>query len=332
MAVWCVEVGRDELAWSAGIDRSQRVSVGDADRLEALARALTPCPSATKIAAVLRDDLALARPVAGRQVLAWLAEHAGSEAWLFTADRGWRRASDEAIRDEAIEPGGWLAAAELTAWATQGRPGLLIDVGPACTHLTPLRDGRAAPLALHARERLQSGELIWLGGRSPIEHASERISLGGRRTRIVAAGLATLGDALVLAGDLPADPDDRATPDAEPRTRDAAACRLLRAVGRPAGGADSVDALEIACAVRQHAVMRLGDALREVGGAEPLRHVVVAGPGAPLARRVARMLLPGVSIESISEAAGAEAGACEALGFLWSRREASHPSEAADTG
>jgi probable H4MPT-linked C1 transfer pathway protein len=157
------------------------------------------------------DAVAAARPAA--RVRVWqndggfvdLAE--GRRSWLKTAAAN------------------WLALATLAARLCPAGPALVVDLGSTTTDLVPARDGVPVPEGRTDPERLQTGELIYMGvTRTPL------CALLGTWRRTAAEFFATTRDVYLVLGDLPEAPDDRDTADGRPATRPFAQARLARMV------------------------------------------------------------------------------------------------------
>ncbi len=113
----------------------------------------------------------------------------------------------------------WLALATFVGRFAPEGPSLLIDVGSTTTDYVTLQDGRPVPFARTDRERLQSGELVYIGVR--------RTPLCAILSDGASAELfATTHDLFLVLGWVPEDPANCDTADGRPATRAAAELRL----------------------------------------------------------------------------------------------------------
>src|SRR5207248_1124900 len=100
-------------------------------------------------------------------------------------------------------------------------------VGSTTTDLIPLRGGRPVPVGRTDTERLQTGELVYVGvRRTPLCAVADALPVHGRSTALAAEIFATTRDVFLTLGDLSEDPDDRETADGRPATRPLARERL----------------------------------------------------------------------------------------------------------
>ena len=205
----------------------------------------------------------------------------------------------------------WLALAEAAARLVGEGCALLIDVGSTTTDLIPIADGNVVAEGRDDTGRLRSGELVYAGvKRTPLCAVADSLPFRGRATRLCAELFATTQDVFLTLGDLPPDPEDRATADGRPATAEFALNRLARMVGADREGMSAGDAHALASAASEALMLRLTEAAfqscRGLGGRPAC--VVVAGSGEFLAARLAgRILVPGGRILSLAAFWGAAA-------------------------
>ena len=205
----------------------------------------------------------------------------------------------------------WLALATVAARLIEHERGVLIDVGSTTTDLIPLHEGRPVPCGWTDAERLQTGELVYLGvRRTPVCALAEALPFRGRPTALTAELFATTLDLFLTLGDCADNPHDRETADGRPATRDHARDRLARMVGADREECSADDVRLLAEAAREAILARLVAAANRAGLAGDGRPAVaiVAGSGEFLAARLAaRILGPEGRILSLSKCWGPDA-------------------------
>ncbi len=199
----------------------------------------------------------------------------------------------------------WLALATVVARLIPDGPGILIDIGSTTSDLIGLADGQVRGQGRTDTERLQTGELVYLGvRRTPLCALTTELPFRGRPTGLMAEFFASTLDIYLTLGEIASDPKDLSTADGRPSTADAAVDRLARMVGADRDGFTSEDSTAFAQGADEVVLGRLETAIRKVC-ADPPRHAVVAGSGEFLARRLARRILPtGGTILSLGEVWG----------------------------
>ncbi len=114
----------------------------------------------------------------------------------------------------------WLALATLAAEKGVSGRGVLIDIGSTTTDLIPLENARAIPVGRTDTQRLQSGELVYLGTRrTPLCALAATLRFRDVPTGLAAELFATTLDVFLTLGDIPEDQNDRDTADGRPATR-----------------------------------------------------------------------------------------------------------------
>lgn len=183
----------------------------------------------------------------------------------------------------------WLALAIVAAEQVADDCGILIDIGSTTTDLIPLRRGEAVPRGRTDFERLQTGELVYVGvRRTPVCAVAARVRLRGCSTGLCAELFATMQDVYLVLGEIVGDPTDVQTADGRHATRDAALSRLARMVSCDRGELHEADLVELASSIDRRLVGRIvGAARRAIASIGTPRTAVVSGSGAFLARRVA---------------------------------------------
>ncbi len=182
---------------------------------------------------------------------------------------------------QEIASANWLALAQYACRFLEGQPGLLIDIGSTTTDIIPLWGGRPQPRGRTDPERLDSGELVYVGvRRTPLCALLPPPS--------AAEWFATTLDVHLVLGHVPEDADDRDTADGRPATRDCAHARLAR---MRCGDGESFSLHETTLIARkayQRQTVWIQQALVEVTQTmpEPPREVILAGSGEFLARHI----------------------------------------------
>jgi len=202
----------------------------------------------------------------------------------------------------------WMATAMLTARIHANA--VLVDIGTTTTDVIPIVDGGVAPEGRTDPARLATGELLYTGAvRTPVEALAAGVSVQERQYTLAAECFATAADVHVWRGDLCADDVTGGTADGRPATRDAAGHRLARALcsDRELMDEQAVGALADALALAQ--VERVAGTIARVAARHPsIRHAVVAGLGAFIAERAARVA--GLQVVSLAGAHGNAASRC----------------------
>lgn len=175
---------------------------------------------------------------------------AGAPLHCWAGELTWLGAADAPAAWAAIASANWLASAELAA-RTVG-DGLLVDIGSTTTDLVPLRAGRAAARGRSDAQRLQSGELLYLGvARTPLMALAPRVPFAGASHNVMNEYFATTADIYRLSAEL--DPQHDQHPPADNGAKDLPSTRqrLARMVGRDACEGSDADWLALARHWRQ---------------------------------------------------------------------------------
>jgi len=278
-------------------------------------------PAADGVALTMTAELCdcyATKAVGVRAILGAARELAGSRRLaVWGTDGRFHAEAEVRERPGLAAAANWLA---LAARLVPEGPGLLIDIGSTTTDLIPIVDARVAVRGRTDTDRLRSGELVYAGvRRTPVCAIAPELPFRNTPTGLAAELFATTLDVYLTLGAIPPDPEDLATADGRPATPDAARDRLARMVGADRDGFGADDALAMARAADSALLDRLATAASRAAVGRP-RHAVVAGSGEALARRLAgRVLEPGGSIVSLSEAWGpvaSDAACAHALAVL----------------
>jgi len=147
----------------------------------------------------------------------------------------WQTGAEFVAPEVAIEIPRLVAAANWHALATfAGRlvsdpSALLIDIGTTTTDIIPLQHGVPCPTGLTDCERLQAGELVYLGvRRTPICALTDSVPFQDAACPLAAELFATTLDVYLLRGDIAEDASDTDTANGKPATRGAAHDRIAR--------------------------------------------------------------------------------------------------------
>ena len=106
---------------------------------------------------------------------------------------------------------------------------MLLDLGSTTTDIVPIRNGKPIPQGKTDLQRLEQGELIYLGvRRTPLCALLAAISLAEKEFRPATEWFADMYDAFLVLDMVPEQPDLRQTADGRPATRSWARVRLAR--------------------------------------------------------------------------------------------------------
>jgi probable H4MPT-linked C1 transfer pathway protein len=207
----------------------------------------------------------------------------------------------------------WHVLARFAANLIPNGAGVLIDVGSTTTDIVPIVDGRPRPHGLDDTSRLQAGELVYSGVlRTPICAVTNRLPWRGNECPVAAELFATTADAYVVLGDVPENPDDSATADGRPRTREFAHGRLARMICSDTTVFTMQDAVAAAKIVKAVQVDQIQEAAARIAANSTFdqNSVVVSGAGEFLAASVAERLWPKAEIASLTQRIGRTASQC----------------------
>ena len=216
----------------------------------------------------------------------------------------WLSIREARVQPLAVAASNWHALATFAGrFAPEGN-GLLIDIGSTTTDIIPLSNGWPQTLGLTDADRLQTGELVYLGV---------------KRTPIMALGLpnvcseyfADMRDVHIVLGQAPEEPDSTDTADGRPATMEFCLDRLARMFGadRETASVDRIVDFAIRCYQQQREKIVSGIHRVDVSD---VRTLVVSGAGEWLARQAWTAAYPELKPQSVSLAAelGPEISAC----------------------
>lgn len=183
----------------------------------------------------------------------------------------------------------WHALATFCGRMVPRGTALLLDIGSTTTDIIPLMNGLPANSGLTDVERLEAGELVYVGiRRTPLCALSSMVPFGSGQIRPAAEFFATTLDVHLWRGDIAENPTDIETANRRPATREEAARRLARMLccDETELSAAQLDALAQHGAEMQQS--RIAEGLNRVLAtlSEPCRAVILSGSGEFLARLV----------------------------------------------
>lgn len=215
---------------------------------------------------------------------------------VFTVDGTFLTPTDARHQPLRVAAANWMATA---SWlARTHRDALLVDVGSTTTDIIPIAVGRVVAEGHTDPDRLASGELLYSGAlRTPVEALAAEVCVQGRRYALAAEAFATTADVHAWRGDLASDDVD------------GAGHRLARALCADRDIMDDSCVTALADALAEAQVDRVAAAIRRVVSRHAsIRRAVVAGAGAFIACRAAR--LAGLGVVELSDAHGDGASCC----------------------
>ncbi len=235
---------------------------------------------------------------------------------------------DANVLPEFVAAANWHA---LATWAGRMSPAgrsLLIDIGSTTTDIIPIEDGLPITQGTTDRERLRSGELLYLGVcRTPLSSLCGEITISGEPTGVARETFATTLDLHLLSGELPEDPTCLETANGRPATRQAAMDRIARMVCSDRDELSPEDIEELAQAFRQVELNLVVNSIQKAWSfTEPPECVLLSGAGEFLGRAALthpRLGWGSSQILSLSEMLGgqkSQAACAEALARLASER------------
>ena len=212
-----------------------------------------------------------------------------------------RFVSVEAAVDDhlAIAAANWHGLATYAGRLAPHGPAILIDTGSTTTDIVPLAHGIPRPSGRTDPERLQSGELVYMGvRRTPICAV-----LGAA---VAAEFFATTHDAYVLLGQLQEEPDNRSTADGRAMTRENAHARLSRMLGGDPEITTAAQTNKLALQVFESQRRTIGRGVRRVIEllSKAPHTVLVSGAGEFLARAAWNEVSADSQVISLTEQLG----------------------------
>ncbi|MEX0824867.1 MAG: hydantoinase/oxoprolinase family protein, partial [Pirellulaceae bacterium] len=210
------------------------------DLAAVLAQLLAPFPHARHIAVTMTGELAdCFSDVA--QGVRHIVEHTDQAirtqrpnarpAFFYSLDGSFVSARQANQHPDPLAASNWHALATVVASAID-RPTLLIDIGSTTTDLTALDPGNLRTRSRADFDRLQTGELVYVGvERTPLCALVDTLPVDGKNVPVMKELFATTDDCALLTGLTRESPFDCQTADGRPRTIVAARGRMAKMVG-----------------------------------------------------------------------------------------------------
>jgi probable H4MPT-linked C1 transfer pathway protein len=149
--------------------------------------------------------------------------------YIWRNDGKWAGVQHALEDPRPVAAANWLAAAAFSGRYLPAGPGWFLDLGSTTFDLIPLHDGVPLPRGRSDLERLNWGELAYVGAsRTPICAVVDKLLYDNAALTPAAELFATVQDVYVLTGHLEEDTHDMATADGRPRTKQNARRRLAR--------------------------------------------------------------------------------------------------------
>ncbi len=159
----------------------------------------------------------------------------------------------------------WHALANYGGRWFRGRSGLLVDVGSTTTDIVPLVDGRINTSSSSDLERLQTGELVYLGvERTPICGVADNVRFRGSNCPLANEWFATSLDVFLVLGLVNEMPENHGTADQRPATRGFAKNRLARMICADADEVTWTEVNEMARELNAAIVRKIATGIRHV--------------------------------------------------------------------
>ncbi len=219
----------------------------------------------------------------------------------------------------------WHALASYAARLTT-EDAVLVDIGTTTCDIIPISEGQVVAVGRTDTERLLSQELIYAGiERTPVCAVSSTLPYRDMECPVARELFATTLDVHLVTGDIPGRPDDTATADGRPATREYAIARLARCICADASEFGDEDATELADFVSFELSELVLDAINAVSrrsGFDADTSIILSGHGDFLLRRV---LNDQQQTTSLSDAIGPEAARC-APAYAVAKLAAEHSS------
>ncbi len=229
---------------------------------------------------------------------------AGRAVRVWGTGGSWLSVAVARLQSLAVAASNWHALATFAGrFAPEGN-GLLIDIGSTTTDIIPLLWSDPFAAGRSDFDRLQSGELVYIGvKRTPI--------MALAMPNLCAEYFADTRDVHIVLGQTPEDPNATDTADGRPATILNSLDRLARMFGADRETASMDRTIEFAIRCYQHQRAILVDGLRRVDSSD-LRTLIVSGAGEWLAREVWKAAYPELNppIVSLSAELDPEVSAC----------------------
>ena len=264
------------------------------DRLErSLAEAAAALRPATRVAVTMTGELVDffpdRRTGVARLLATLTAAWPGADVAVWAGRRGFVPIIDAAAHAGEIASANWLASATLAA--KRIGDGLFVDLGSTTTDIVVLAGGVVGAEGITDRERLATGELVYMGlTRTPLMALAAEAPFAGRRVALMNELFATSADLYRILGLLPEEADQHPAADGGPKTVAGSARRLARMIGADLADGSLEDWRRLAAVLARAQLRRVEDAVALqlsralVPDAAPL---VAAGCGRMLVERLA---------------------------------------------
>jgi probable H4MPT-linked C1 transfer pathway protein len=167
-----------------------------------------------------------------RHILRAAREAAGDRPlYIWRNDCKWASVDHALEEPRLVASANWLASATFAGRYLRTGPGWFFDLGSTTFDLIPLQDGKPQPLGRTDLERLNWGELAYIGAsRTPICAVVDKLLFYCTPLTPAAESFATVQDVYVLKGLIAEDINDHSTADGRPRTKENARRRLARMI------------------------------------------------------------------------------------------------------
>lgn len=231
---------------------------------------------------------------------------------IWGVDGAFHTSSQIRAQPALAEASNWKALGDCLArdfFARQS--GLVIDIGSTTTDILAVSHGRLLSESRTDLERLQSGELVYLGvSRTPLCSVISDVKFRKTTTPMMRELFATTGDVYWTLGDLEEDANDLSTANGQPATRSEARHRLARMIGLDFEHFSEQDTTDMATQADAKIIKTLEKAARKVADWLPegkIERIVVSGSGSFLAQRLAEKITGAERVTNLRNNWGDEA-------------------------
>lgn len=263
--------------------------------------------------AELCDCFAIKREGVNRVLDAVVQIAAGRPVHVWQTDG--RFVDPQTARDEPLlcAAANWHALATHVATKYPAGLTLLVDTGSTTTDIIGLYEGKVDAVGVTDRQRLATGELVYLGARrTALMALGPKVMFHGRPHRIMAEYFATMVDVHLMLGDLHEDEEDCDTADGRGMSQRWAAARIARMIGADLESMSFDDIMALAQGFADIARGQLVDGISQVAGhhqslGRSPQQIVISGSGSFMAAAALDMALPGVKVIRWSDMVGEQA-------------------------
>lgn len=170
----------------------------------------------------------------------------GQLVLFYSVDGAFLTAQDAVDLPDHVAASNWHALASMIA-SSLPTSGLLIDIGSTTSDIIPLCNGQPATDSRTDFDRLQTGELVYLGiGRTPVCSLVDALPMRGHFIPVMNEVFANMDDCAILLGQTQPQATDCSTCDGKPRTAEFAANRMARMIGLDHRSVSREDAIVMA--------------------------------------------------------------------------------------